>query len=346
MSEDCLTLSIWAPVQCNKSSALYAVLVVLSSEWFRRGHVEEYASIWEGLSASGNLVVVFINHRLGMLGFLDPEVNDAPGNVGIHDAFLALTWISEHIRAFHGNPNFLVGLGDGSGSYIVSLDLFAAIWGRKRFFRRLILHGISPASLLPKVGSFSSISSSFKCDRDGDVASSVACLRDMPLSQIYESMEKQKPLLFMPSCDKPPIGHCGDVLSQLPMSPQHKEILCGYRSEDARKLFDHYMMQQAGRSHKEPSEAFDLLQRFFTGKPPRREFKELPLGLLQLLNQSNLQGFRELMVDVVLRCPLLRLVQEAVLKGIKVYLYALETRSVVFEPALTKEEIIDFVKTG
>ncbi|KAH9368223.1 hypothetical protein HPB48_011543 [Haemaphysalis longicornis] len=38
------------------------------------------------------------------------------GKMGIHDALVVLTWVVDHFRAFQGDPEFLVGLGQGSGS--------------------------------------------------------------------------------------------------------------------------------------------------------------------------------------------------------------------------------------
>ncbi|KAK8761972.1 hypothetical protein V5799_026761 [Amblyomma americanum] len=330
------------------SATPFVVLVVLSSEWFQRGYVEEYENIWEDLTVSGQLIVVYINHRVGMLGFLDAGIEETPGNLGIHDAYLALSWIAEHIQAFRGDPNSLVGLGHGSGAYIASLDLFAPTWHRRRFFKRLILQGLSPASLLPRAAPnfLASVAASLQCDRHGDSASSVACISDLPLSQIYRGTPKEQPFLFIPSCSKLPVRDCDDMLQELPVFLRHREIMCGFSQDDGYRLFDRFVMEPTSPVPKEPSAVFDHLQRFFTGMPPKHEFKSLSPEAQRVLNRSDLEGFRNLVVDMVLRCPLLGLVRNAVLKGTLAYMYAAEVPTVVFEPALTRADIIDFAKTG
>nr|XP_050035786.2 neuroligin-4, Y-linked-like [Dermacentor andersoni] len=346
-SEDCLTLSIWAPIQCNATADPFVVLVVLSSDWFQRGHVKDNEAMWEALAVAGRLIVVFIHHRLGVLGFLDAGTKDSPGNQGIEDAFLALDWISDNIDAFNGDPASMVGLGRGSGSYIASLDLYAATFRRKRFFKRLILLGLSPASLLPPGGpaSFGRLARALRCHKGKYVRASITCLRGVPLEKMYAVTAKEAPLTFIPSCGKPPVGDCKDAFSELPPFLLQKEMLCGYDKEEGHKLLDQILLQELPTS-KDPSTVFGLLQKFFTRKQPKHTFSSLSPHTQKALNQSNLQGFRDLVVDMVLRCPLLRLARAAVLKGSMMYLYASDGPDIVFEPAVTKTDIINFAKTG
>nr|XP_054926518.1 cholinesterase-like [Dermacentor andersoni] len=346
-SEDCLTLSIWAPVQCNPAATGFVVLVVLSSDWFQRGHVKDNEATWETLAVSGRLIVVFIHHRLGVLGFLDAGTKDSPGNQGIEDAFLALDWISDNIGAFNGDPGSMVGLGHGSGSYIASLDLYAATFHRKRFFKRLILLGLSPASLLPPGGpaSFGLLAQGLQCHKGNDVGASITCLRDVPLGKMYAETAKKAPLTFMPSCGKRPVGDCKDAFLELPPVFLQKEMLYGYDKEEGHKLLDQILLQELPAS-KDPPTVFGLLQKFFTRQEPRYTFGSLSPDTQEVLNQSDLQGFRNLVVDMVLRCPLLRLARTAVLQGSKVYLYASDGPDIVFEPALSRTDIINFAKTG
>ena len=44
------------------------------------------------------VVLVGVNYRLGALGFLSLECEEAPGNLGLHDQFLALSWVRENIN--------------------------------------------------------------------------------------------------------------------------------------------------------------------------------------------------------------------------------------------------------
>jgi carboxylesterase type B len=64
------------------------------------------------------VILVTINYRLGVLGFLSLENKIAPGNLGLRDQNLALQWVSKHISNFGGDPNkvTLFGLSAGAQS--------------------------------------------------------------------------------------------------------------------------------------------------------------------------------------------------------------------------------------
>lgn len=77
-----------------------------------------------GLTTSAtNFIVVTINYRLGVLGFLSTDDYNAPGNNGIHDQVLALRWINENIAKFGGNPQNVTIMGHDAGSVSVSFHL-------------------------------------------------------------------------------------------------------------------------------------------------------------------------------------------------------------------------------
>ncbi|KAL1444817.1 hypothetical protein MTO96_029443, partial [Rhipicephalus appendiculatus] len=67
------------------------------------------------LAARTGSVVVSFNYRLGILGFLDANTADAPGNVGLMDQNLALKWIQEHIHHFRGDPSKVTIFGVSAG---------------------------------------------------------------------------------------------------------------------------------------------------------------------------------------------------------------------------------------
>lgn len=87
---------------------------------------EEYESIGKVLYPFKNVVnqdllVVSINYRLSIFGFLCLGVTDAPGNAGLKDIIQGLKWIKENIAGFGGDPNNVVLLGHGSGAAMVDL---------------------------------------------------------------------------------------------------------------------------------------------------------------------------------------------------------------------------------
>ncbi|XP_059057958.1 neuroligin-4, Y-linked-like [Achroia grisella] len=68
-----------------------------------------------------DIVVVTINYRISIFGFLCLGVPEAPGNAGLKDVILALQWIEENINKFGGDPKNVMLLGHGSGAAMVDL---------------------------------------------------------------------------------------------------------------------------------------------------------------------------------------------------------------------------------
>lgn len=52
-----------------------------------------------------DVLVVTINYRLGVAGFMSTGDNESPGNYGMKDAILALKWVRDNIAAFGGDPD-------------------------------------------------------------------------------------------------------------------------------------------------------------------------------------------------------------------------------------------------
>ena len=68
-----------------------------------------------------DLVVVTIEYRTGLLGFLSDESKTIPGNFGISDVQIALGWVQQAIADFGGNPQSVTLAGYGQGATIAHL---------------------------------------------------------------------------------------------------------------------------------------------------------------------------------------------------------------------------------
>jgi para-nitrobenzyl esterase len=120
MSEDCLTLNIWAPANASAAPVLVWIhggsLVIGSS---REG-------FYDGAKlASRGIVVVTINYRLGVFGWLAHPGLSAEnplgisGNYGLLDQIEALRWIRRNIAAFGGDPANVTIAGESAGALSV-----------------------------------------------------------------------------------------------------------------------------------------------------------------------------------------------------------------------------------
>ena len=119
MSEDCLYLNVWTPA---KSAAdKLPVIVWIHGGAFQEGSTSVPSNNGQGLAAKG-VVVVAINYRLGILGFLaSPELDmESPhrvsGNYGFLDQIEALKWVHRNIASFGGDPDRVTIAGQSSGA--------------------------------------------------------------------------------------------------------------------------------------------------------------------------------------------------------------------------------------
>ncbi|KAJ6645818.1 Transmembrane protein [Pseudolycoriella hygida] len=110
-SENCLFLNIWTP-ETSRRNGNSPVLCIITGE--------EMAFDWprnrpNGLDlASEGIVVVTVQSRTNVFGWLSLEIDDAPGNIGLYDQNLALKWIQENIQRFGGDHKKVTLLGHGT----------------------------------------------------------------------------------------------------------------------------------------------------------------------------------------------------------------------------------------
>lgn len=119
MSEDCLTLNVWAASAQEKAPR--PVFVWIYGGGFIAGTGSSPEFDGEGLARKGVVVVTF-NYRLGALGFLaTPELSresdhQASGNYGLLDDIAALQWVQRNIAAFGGDPQRVTIGGQSAGA--------------------------------------------------------------------------------------------------------------------------------------------------------------------------------------------------------------------------------------
>lgn len=133
MSEDCLSLNIWAPPGARKAPVFF---------WIHGGALTSGSgsdALYDGAAlAARGLVVVSINYRLGMLGFLaHPQLSaesseHVSGNYGLLDQMEALRWVNRNIAAFGGDPANVTIAGESAGGLSV-MYLMAAREARSFF---------------------------------------------------------------------------------------------------------------------------------------------------------------------------------------------------------------------
>lgn len=140
-SEDCLTLNIYVP-QGVKTNNKLPVMVWIHGGGFTQGAASIYKP--DALSIFGNVIVVTVNYRLGMFGFLRDNDKNFPGNQGLWDQHLAITWVHNNIDSFSGNKDKITIFGESAGSDSVILQSLYA--GNKGLFKRVIAESGTPVA--------------------------------------------------------------------------------------------------------------------------------------------------------------------------------------------------------
>lgn len=136
ISEDCLTLKVTTPALDQKLPVIV---------WLHGGANITGGGNWswydgENLTRAGNVVVVGVNFRLGVLGFLyHPALGTR--NLMMHDAICALRWIKKNIAAFGGDPDNITVMGQSAGGnaivYLTQME------ETKGLYNRIILQSAS-----------------------------------------------------------------------------------------------------------------------------------------------------------------------------------------------------------
>jgi para-nitrobenzyl esterase len=124
-SEDCLRINVWTP--SISDSKKRPVLMWIHGGGYTGGSDNELRMYdGESLSRHGDVVMVSVNHRLGVLGYADlseygEQYGDSP-NVGMLDLVAALNWVKTNISNFGGDPNTVLIFGQsGGGSKVGTL---------------------------------------------------------------------------------------------------------------------------------------------------------------------------------------------------------------------------------
>lgn len=142
VSEDCLYLNVWTPGADTKGRP---VLVYIHGGGFGSGSAS--MPIYDGAKLAGRgVVVISINYRLGVFGFMaHPELtresgHGTSGNYGLLDMIAALKWVRSNVARLGGNPDDVTISGESAGAAAVN-DLIVAPAAKGLFQRAVAVSG-------------------------------------------------------------------------------------------------------------------------------------------------------------------------------------------------------------
>lgn len=147
MSEDCLTLNVWAPTE---PAPARPVLVWVYGGGFVGGSSAFPAFDGARLAREGDVVVVTANHRVGALGFSTLTHRGLPeaANLGLLDIVSTLEWVRDEIAAFGGDPERVTVMGQSSGAFLSAALLGTPV--AAGLFRGLVLVSGGASRIVPR----------------------------------------------------------------------------------------------------------------------------------------------------------------------------------------------------
>ncbi|CAG0902653.1 unnamed protein product [Darwinula stevensoni] len=187
--EDCLYLDVYTP-QLRRGFAGLPVVVLLAGELFETGSA---ASTPGTDLAANDVVVVLLNYRLNVFGFLSLENPLAPGNAGLEDQRLALQWVRTNIEHFGGDTTRITLMGHSAGAASAMFHLLAP--QSQDLFDRLILmsgSALSPWALSSRPRDYArDLGRRLRCSTGPDPML-LQCIRSRSAEEVLAAFQSQR----------------------------------------------------------------------------------------------------------------------------------------------------------
>ena len=187
--ENCLRVNIWT--QGINNGKKRPVMVWLHGGGYSAGSGQELPAYdGKSLCKTGDVVVVSLNHRLNILGFLDLSAYGdkyaKSGNIGLLDIIAALQWVKDNISAFGGDPSNVTIFGQSGGGGKVS-TLLAMPSAAGLFHKAIVQSGSMLQTMTTK---YSRRIGAIVVEELGIKASNIDDIRNVPYQQLLEAGNK------------------------------------------------------------------------------------------------------------------------------------------------------------
>lgn len=139
-SEDCLYLNVYVPGDMSFRNTNRSVMVWIHGGGFNTGYADNYDM--KSLASRGDVIVVTVNYRLNIFGFLSSGDSTLPGNAGLHDQVMALKWVKTNIYPFGGDPEKITIFGQSTGGVSVYILLASPTLTDGLFSRAIMQSGL------------------------------------------------------------------------------------------------------------------------------------------------------------------------------------------------------------
>jgi para-nitrobenzyl esterase len=197
LSEDCLFLNVWTPARSGKRPVMV---------WLHGGAWISASGTAPGfngtvLARDGDVVVVTINHRLNLFGYIKLDDKDErfaqSGNAGVLDMVAALAWVRDNIAAFGGDPGNVTIFGQSGGGAKVSAML--ACPAARGLFHKAIAQSCSGSAHLAPPEEAAARAHDL-AQKLGIARPTAAALQAVPMEKLIPMMDGMPPV-FRPVLD-------------------------------------------------------------------------------------------------------------------------------------------------
>ncbi len=196
--EDCLFLNVYAPT----GSGPYPVMFWIHGGAFLNGQSNDYDAT--ELVAQG-VVVVTINYRLGMLGFLaDPTIDNGAGaantNYGLLDQQLAMQWVQDNIASFNGDKTNVTIFGESAGGFSVHSQLVMPN-AHGLFQKAIVESGAYGDTLQPTLATANMQAATFETNANCPSPCTADFLRGLTAKDVLAAQDALKLQTVLPATD-------------------------------------------------------------------------------------------------------------------------------------------------
>jgi para-nitrobenzyl esterase len=214
-SEDCLNLNVWTAAK--KSDERRPVMVWIHGGGFQFGSSAMPVSDGTRLAALG-VVIVSMNYRVGVLGFLahaELDCEGPSGNYGLQDQIAALRWVQANIASFGGDPDNVTAFGESAGAHAIGI-LVASPLTRGLIHKAIGQSGAFWDTVHGSLSTFEEARIRGRRFAERLHASSIAALRALPAEDVnaaapWDFSSDPSATAFSPSID-------GYVVPEVPMA--------------------------------------------------------------------------------------------------------------------------------
>lgn len=195
MDEHCQNLNIWT-TELDKDAGKPVLVWLHGGGYFAGSSIEQTAYDGRNMCVDGDVVVVSVNHRLNILGYLDlspfGEKYENSGNAGHADMVAALQWVHDNIALFGGDPGNVTIFGQSGGGMKVA-DLMQIPAADGLFHKGLIMSGVADEQLMPSCTGNGAAIVGAMLSQLGLTDKDVEVLETIPYPQLVQTYTKAAP---------------------------------------------------------------------------------------------------------------------------------------------------------